>query len=37
MVVMDSEADGLTGFYFKSKKWMILIFFCSFLKIINLK
>lgn len=37
MVGMDSEADGVTGFYFKTKKWMILRFYCSFLKIVNLK
>ena len=37
MVVMDSEADGLTGCYFKTKKGMILRFYCSFLKIVNLK
>lgn len=37
MVGMDSEPDGVTGFYFKTKKWMILRFYCSFLKIVNLK
>ena len=34
---MDSEADVQAGFYFKTKKWMFLSFYCSSLKIVILR
>lgn len=37
MVGMDSEADGVTGFYFKLRNGWSLDFTVHFLKIVNLK
>lgn len=34
---MDSMGDGLTGFYFKTKKWIFISFSYSSLKIVILR